>query len=394
MEKIINFYFIYLYALNFFLKFSKILSEKPLFLPYVLENGKIFIFLEVGHPIQNVYRQIDLVNSFTWTVSMYYNKEKSETYNSISNNTILIESKPINSELICDRVNIDYYSEVSYCFYLVEFCDIKDLNGDSTFAFGYKIKNESFSLVHQLNQNGFIKSKSFFIEGTYSSVGKIHFGNLSINKLRKFPYNSFCLVDQKHDKWGCKLYSFQIGISFTYFVEESENYFYFDTGIYEIFFPQKAFYSIFNKFKYFNQNCKLSQGFTIHSFICPKKIFNSIKFISFNIGGFLLPISLEELFFCGNQNLCRCIIQHSTKRPNDFIFGSSFYWIYIVGFNYNENSISFFSPNPIYYIGTNLHLKKYFIIAFSIFQFFGVLMLLILVFLNYCKHPFYKINYE
>ena len=295
MEKIINYYFIYLYALTFLLKFSIISSQKHLFLPFELENGKIFASLIIGHPIQNVYRQVDLLNSFTWTISMYYNKQKSETYSSISNETITIESKIINSELVCDRVNIDYFTSIeSFCFYLVEFSDIKDLNGDTTFAFGYKIKNESFSLVHQLNKDGFINSNSFFIEGTHDAVGKIHFGDLTKNELSKYPYTSQCKVEQKYEKWGCKLYSFQIGYSFTYFVEEYENYFYFDTGIYDIFFPQKAFYYLFNKFKYFNKNCELKPGSSIYSFSCPKKMLNSIKSISFNIGGFLLPIKIED----------------------------------------------------------------------------------------------------
>ena len=388
MEKIINYYFIYLYVLTFLLKFSKILSHKHLLLPFELENGKIFSSLIIGHPIQNVYRQVDLLNSFTWTVSMYYNKQKSETYSSISNETITIESKLINSELVCDRVNIDYFTSIeSFCFYLVEFSDIKDLNGDTTFAFGYKIKNESFSLVHQLNKDGFIGSNSFFIEGTHDSVGKIHFGDLTKNELSKYPYTSQCKVEQKYEKWGCKLYSFQIGYSFTYFVEEFENYFYFDTGIYDIFFPQKAFYYLFNKFKYFSKNCELKPGSSIYSFSCPKKMLNSIKSISFNIGGFLLPIKIEELFFCGSYNLCRCIIQYSTKRSNDFTFGSAFYWIYIVGFHYNENSISFFSSNPIDYIGASQYLKRLFIIIFLIFQLFGVLMLLLLLWINNGKHP-------
>ena len=114
---------------------------------------------------------------------------------------------------------------------------------------------------------------------------------------------------------------------------------------------------------------------------------NSIKSISFNIGGFLLPIKIEELFFCGSYNLCRCIIQYSTKRSNDFTFGSAFYWIYIVGFHYNENSISFFSSNPIDYIGASQYLKRLFIIIFLIFQLFGVLMLLLLLWINNGKHP-------
>ena len=109
-----KFCFLLLYIISF------VYSKRSLSIPYELFNGKIFITLRIGTPIQVVSRQLDLTTGLSWLVPMNFHKEKSITHKSLSNNTIVLNA-PLNAELISDNVMLEYeYLITSFLFYIID----------------------------------------------------------------------------------------------------------------------------------------------------------------------------------------------------------------------------------------------------------------------------------
>ena len=345
---------------------SFIYSNRSVSIPYELLNGKIFITLRIGTPIQAVSRQLDLTTGLSWIVPMYYHKEKSITYNSLSNNTIVLNA-PLNAELISDNVILEYeYSITSFLFYLIEFDEIRNLNIEDSFGFGYNMKNDSFSIVHLLYNNDIIKRKAFYIRQWNEQSGYVFFGDINDKELMKKPYRAFCNVNIKYNTWGCDVFSIQIDNRYTYYISSNESYLYFDSGLREIYFPYNSFrflYDIMNKY----ESCSIEKYYSTQSIKCPKKLIEQLNSVKMNINGYLIELKLKDIFYCGIYKECRSTINYSDSYKDSFVFGTSIFSSYIVEFNYDESIIGLYSENKFQYIGKKKYYRKYIVLFNSVF---------------------------
>ena len=66
---------------------------------------------------------------------------------------------------------------------------------------GYKIGDESFSLVHQLYKNNKIAHLSFALEDKERN-GTIHFGGIPNDAHLKMPYKGYINIDEDLPTWG------------------------------------------------------------------------------------------------------------------------------------------------------------------------------------------------
>ena len=361
-----KFCFLLLYIISF------VYSKRSLSIPYELLNGKIFITLRIGTPIQAVSRQLDLTTGLSWLVPMNFHKEKSITHKSLSNNTIVLNA-PLNAELISDNVMLEYeYLITSFLFYIIEFDEIRNLNIEDSFGFGYNMKNDSFSIVHLLYNNNIITRKVFYIRQWNEQSGYVFFGENDDKEMMKKPYRAFCNVNTQYNTWGCDVFSIQIDDRYTYYISSNESYLYFDSGLREHYFPYNSFlflYDIMNKY----EPCSIEKYYSTQSIKCPKRLIEQLNSVKMNINGYLIELKLKDIFYCGIYKICRSTINYSDKYKDSFVFGTSIFSSYMVEFNYDESIIGLYSENKFQYIGKKKYYMKYIVIFNSVYLFLFII---------------------
>ena len=94
-------------------------------------------------------------------------------------------------------INSDYLSELNVYIaqVLINFFGLKGI------GLGYKIGDESFSLVHQLYKNNKIDHLSFALEDKERN-GTIHFGGIPNDAHLKMPYKGYINIDEDLPTWG------------------------------------------------------------------------------------------------------------------------------------------------------------------------------------------------
>lgn len=275
---------------------------------------------------------------------------------------------------------------------------------NSGIGFAYKFNNYNYSIIHKLYDNNYIKDKQFsFIQRTTKTKGEIVIGSLiSQYDIDKLNYKGKCNVIKTNSYWSCGIYSIKY-----------ENEIFDNNGdIIEVGFHSVMKYSINSKHlvkmiqKVMKDKCNEAiYNVDENRLLCDKKSIDDSKYNIIFDFGFQIEIPLHILFQCDDDKNETCLstflymnndtsVSHILNPSTSIIFGSPFLKMFkIVTFNYDDNSITFYSDqfkiiSSSSYIKHNYNnrLKIIYIELYLLFPFILIHLILKYYINNYLKN--------
>ena len=138
-----------------------------------------YLPISVTHLVYSKYRKENLLNNQTLYLGFHYPSVLYKT-------NILINDKIAINNLLTYNVkkeNIVFYK-------------------DQGLALGYHIKDESFSIVHQLYKKNMIDHLQFAFKNLYGKSAQFYIGGVPKNENLYFPYKVSIKVDETLPTWG------------------------------------------------------------------------------------------------------------------------------------------------------------------------------------------------
>jgi hypothetical protein len=246
-----------------------------------------------------------------------------------------------------DIVIYDYYAYIKQ-LQMWEVCN-------SGIGFGYKFDNYNYSLIHKLYENNYITENQFsFVQETAETKGEIVLGSIShYYDINTFMFKGKCNVIKSNSYWSCGINSIK------YENETFDN----NGDVIEVGFHSVMKYSIHSKqvltmiHKVMKDKCmEVVYNMDENKLLCDKKsVLNSTYNIIIDFGSQMIEIPLHMLFQCDNEGRETCLstflyiendssLTHILNPSTQIIFGPLFFKIFkIITFNYDDNSIAFYS---------------------------------------------------
>ena len=295
------------------------------------------------------YTSLDLASQFTYTTRSQLGVSNLPTDNLIGSFMEKIYNTEYDISQYRDSLYFIYFSEktIDFSYYVFDFKKNKGIG--SGYGFAFKFRDESFSIVHQLYNKGYIEKRSFGI-GEFNHIieeGEVFFGGISDEEGYNKKYKGKCKVKNEFSTWSCSLQSVRIGNEI---FDTSQHYMYFQTSISYIYAP-KSFMIFLNDTlaKKAGEYCDMRENENTLQFICDNEILDVLPNLYFNFNGVRFDIPLDVLFDEGLGTLTFHIVydERITKDDNTWIFGNYFLYQYATYFDYDDQSISFFSNTNI-----------------------------------------------
>ena len=315
---------------------------------YTKFSDALFINIYIGTPPQKIPVKLDLNGKFPFISCNDYIGSKSVSYSGNRFHRLEINETSYLVEGIDDMASITNNYEVNFVhfhFYLLgTFID----RNTTSFPLYYKVNYSRNSLIHSYKSNDIIKQFKFYLEPTNDNEGFLHFGEdpdiiYSLQNVNK--YISKCHVNTTDNYWGCFLNKISIG-NYNFKVN---NYTIFKTSHDSIIVPEKCLDFLAEKI--FNKAIK-DEICTYYSNTIYKKKYIFCKNTNFPMDniyfyfegyGYLLEI--QKLFSCDKER-CIFLIKYE-KNEYDYSIGLPFLSNYISEFNFENNSITFYSNTSI-----------------------------------------------
>ena len=201
------------------------------------------------------------------------------------------------------------------------------------------VKNETFSIVHSLYNQGYISSKKFGFSPRNNS-GLLYIGGVPSNETHNKHLLKCNNINEK--SWGCKLNTISIN-NYTFI---NDAYTYFNVNDKKTYVSLEFFFffgeNILNKYIK-TQQCSMKIRGDNCFFECELDIFNyenyEISFGFFDGNGF--SFDLINMFTC-RQSICETLFFYNDKMKNFFVLGGHFLSMFVSEFDYEENTISFY----------------------------------------------------
>lgn len=308
-------------------------------IPYTARRDELKIKLYLGNQDQHAYLNIDIGGKFPLISKTLYQKSISNQSTLLRNETINIDGIKLDSQVISDKVSVkenEYYSFLS--FYVADIDFRSSLN---LLPLSYKYNDINFSLIHSYKRAHILSYASFTIE----SDKNIYLG-LQTDELdrKKMKYKGKCDVDKNKSFWGCHFK----GIKSNNQYYKDNEYVSFSTTTHMIAVPESImkflFYSVFEEY--------------IKKDICSYNVYNKPKASSFSCMCNLINESFPNisLFFDDYEfiisypdlferiyNSCIFIFKYDSTLSSDYTIGLNFIYHYLTKFDYEDNTISFYS---------------------------------------------------
>ena len=314
-----------------------------------------------GTPPKKLNLDIDMAIDYTWTTSFLYpQNSKTQQFHPSEDILSFSNKRTIQPDRVTDKaqiVNLDSNNNITidFLFYYLKYKMSLDYEA---IGLAYKFHDQSLSLIHNLYTNDYIDKLAFGFVTENDRGGLIFFGGLPENVTENKIMTKF-KVDDRKNTWGLKLSRVGNYINSAYA--------YLNCGLELILAPYDFFNYLENDYlKDYLDNKTCSREID-QSIIDYKRVYyrcncENIKFfpsINFIFDGKTFELKNSELFD-DSYNSCDFAIQHKTSNPDEWVFGAHFIKNYITLFDYEDNSISFFTKEPLkkeYYYQLTLSIK-------------------------------------
>lgn len=312
-------------------------------IPSIIKRDKVKIKLYLGNQEQHTYVNIDIEGKYPLISKTLYEKSLSNESILIRNETISLDRIKLDGQLMRDKVSVsenEYYSFLSFYVANVDFRSYL-----ISLPLSYKYDDIDFSLIHSYKKEHILSYASFSLEKE-----NIYFGlkNDDLDS-KNLKYKGKCDVDKNKNFWGCHFKGIK---SRNQYYKDNE-YVSFSTTTRMIGVPESImkflFYNVFEEY--------------IKRDICSYNIYDKPKAMSFGCMCDLLdqtfpnvsllfdnyefiisyPHSFEKIY-----NSCIFIFKYDSTLSSGYVIGLSFIYKFLTKFDYEDNTISFYSDtHPI-----------------------------------------------
>ena len=187
-------------------------------------------------------------------------------------------------------LNSDYLSNfnIYVAQVLINFFGLKGI------GLGYKIEDESFSLVHQLYKNNKIDHLSFAFEDRERN-GTVHFGGIPNDAHLKMPYKGYINIDESLPTWGGHFES----ISYNGNKMKINVPFIINSAVFDMFYSEELYNILLdNVFKdLIKKNLCKAHHEIIYYLECTDDISLNSNIIEFTFSNMTLSLPIKDLFY-------------------------------------------------------------------------------------------------
>lgn len=226
---------------------------------------------------------------------------------------------------------------------------------DESLPFAHTFPDPSFSVVHQLYNEGKISHLSYGL-GQYADYkGYLYLGGIPKEETSSL-YHSKCDVNSDDVNWSCKL-------EYVYFGNDKSNskiyinqkYSKFSSSEWNILVPTNFIY--YMKETVFKEmieqhRCTFIKSSLYHFFHCDCNLIDKFPDINFVFDGRVYSLKMVDLFRVYDPSemgveYCEFLVSKNNEDEEAWSFGISFLEHFKTLFDYENNKISFYSTKPI-----------------------------------------------
>lgn len=332
-------------------------------IPYTTRIVTKQIEIPIRYKTRPVSLNIDLTMPFTWTCVA--NTDMTDlwdkpTYNITVENQIA-SAYNLTYDLFFKRDGQELQDKVNINLYLIDIKSRLDLS-IGAWGFGLQMKEEKYSFMQQLKNNGIIEHRRFGLEAINNREGFLHIGGMP-DRITKEKYLTKCKVEEKNSKsnWGCLLREISFiddsGNKLVYPGINRKTVSYFQTYSNSMQVPLSFMNYLKDKVlvQHFNSNkdCDYIVGFDFDFIKCKCDI--KLPSINLVFGENKYTLSLNEMSNRYQTDLyCNLDFITYRKESNEFVFENAFLDKFNIEFDYDEKTINFYTDYQPEFIGNFL----------------------------------------
>lgn len=334
-------------------------KDKTIKIHYIQTARDYFVLLPIGTPKKYFIFTMILDIGFSWKVKEIFEASSSPTYQTNGEYTFINDGKNKTGTSVSDQLFFEDNSllSVQFNFLLIDNNNSISSQELGEFSLAYKYTDLNYSLIHQLKENNLIDKSMFTLD---SATSFLYLGSMP-QENNDSKYKGQCQVDTNQSKWSCQLSQVTIN-------DDNDNnyintyYSYFQTNIKYILVPHD-FMIYLNKtvFEPLSQqsdtHCFYTQknGYQ-HYYYCRNINVKALPVISFTFDSNIYKFNMSYFFDTYNENIMECAFHEDTTFSNQWVFGLPFLNLFSSVFDYDHNSITFYSKD---YIGRVEHKRMH-----------------------------------
>jgi hypothetical protein len=392
--------------------FNFIKNEKIIYTNFINGLKGYYVEYKIGNKNFIIKKYINLQNSYTLIPNSLFNSNYSSSLKIINyNKEIKLNNYKTNVSVLEDFLYLNNNIKIPFTFYSIpSVLNYNPLN--EGFNFGYKTKNENFSIIHLLKKYKYIDSLKFgFYHKVMTNNSTLYFGGFPENlNLEKYNQNLKCKINTKKNLWGCFLAYIMIENQNNINQQNLKNkYIYYNKKInkyYSFYNPEinginvpSSFYHflLINIFsQYFNsKQCQFDIISNEKILSCKTDVIDYIKPLIFCFEEKCIKLNFTYLFEnkgeYSNLNIkINKYFKDYNDNENNFGFGRAFLDQFHSLFSYENNYIQFYSRRNETIFDSNLfYLKKTNkFLALKIFIYIFLIIFLIILYIFFLKYKY------
>lgn len=346
----------------FFIIHQSIFSQL-ITIPYTTRIVTKQIEIPIRYKTKPVSLNIDLTMPFTWTCVA--NTDMTDLWDKPTYNITVENQKSsaynLTYDLFFKRDGQELQDKININLYLIDIKSRLDLP-IGAWGFGLQMKEEKYSFMQQLKNNGIIEHRKFGFEATNNREGFFHIGGMP-DRITKEKHLTKCKVEERYSKsnWGCLLREISFvddsGSKLVYPGINRKTVSYFQTYSNSMQVPLSFMnYLKDNVLKqHFNANkdCDYFVGFDLDYIKCKCDI--KLPSINFVFGENRYTLSLNDMSNRFYTDLyCNLDFITFREESNEFVFENAFLDKFNLEFDYDEKTINFYTDYKPEFIGNFL----------------------------------------
>ena len=325
------------------------------YIKYTLYSGKYIVQIRMKKmPLVTFIPSLSLNRTFLALtgVSLSEGSFIKNTTLSVSDTETLRVAQMKDEFALGDESNPNNNIHINSTYYIVNNND-DTAKPSETFPLAHLFANYDESFVHQMQMQGMIERAVFALSRRTEFNGKLYFGGIPQEELTHTPFEAKCNANVTDVNWSCRLNAVYFEDK-RYKVYVNKHYMRFSSDSYKILVPLDFYEylkrSVFREHLE-SKRCIYYSGASGKRYIecdCPTvKSFPRIKFVIDNV---VYGVDMEDIFefFDASQSgfeFCQFEIEVN-ENGDYFDLGVLFLGFYHTVFDYETNSVTFYSGRP------------------------------------------------
>ena len=275
----------------------------------------------------------------------------SEILKVISHQTVVYKQQEIPVNEYKDHLVIQFPSDNGFDYHFYEFTqDFPYSYKEKGFGFANKIKNNKFSLVHQLKEKGYISHNQFGIQKYSDMKGALFFGGLPQKAIDMYGHRGICNIDKRYPTWGCTMRKVVFDNNQTY---SNDEYAYLQSSDSEILAPENFILMLKDNILKDLVDLGLcifhdlsdTEGSSYLECECDN--FPMEMKVELYFGNYKYSFKMKDFIQKSRNNMCTFLITLNNRQKFTWVLGTSFLQYFASDFDYETNRVSLYSDKMI-----------------------------------------------